>query len=155
MCNAWNNEQTARGPLIYRRNPLLWKEVQLSALLFNKGVKCLLESLHTVLRCIQVNVVQILCKIKLSYFQRFMMMCVINILVLWWCDVLPEGLVKSRTLAAGCSRSGLLDDRLPGMGIMATLCRHCLVPTILSSWDWDKPLSLRTQREMDYIQHKH
>lgn len=33
----------------------------------------------------------------------------------------PAGLEKSRTLVAGCSRSGLLDDRLPGMGMMATL----------------------------------
>lgn len=34
---------------------------------------------------------------------------------------LPAGMEKSRTLVAGCSRSGLLDDRLPGMGMMATL----------------------------------
>lgn len=55
---------------------------------------------------------------------------------------LPAGLEKSRTLVAGCSRSGLLDDRLPGMGMMATLWRHCLVPTMLSSWDWPMPPSL-------------
>lgn len=35
--------------------------------------------------------------------------------------LLPAGLEKSRTLVAGCSRSGLLDDRFPGMGMMATL----------------------------------
>lgn len=47
--------------------------------------------------------------------------------------ILPAGLEKSRTLEAGCSRSGLLDDRFPGMGMIATLWRHCLVPTMLSS----------------------
>lgn len=41
---------------------------------------CPLVSLHTVLRYIQVNLVQILCKIKLWYFQRYMMMCVVIIL---------------------------------------------------------------------------
>lgn len=35
--------------------------------------------------------------------------------------LLPAGLEKSRTLVAGCSRSGLLDDRFPGIGMMATL----------------------------------
>lgn len=48
-------------------------------------------------------------------------------------------------LVAGCSRSGLLDDRFPGMGMMATLWRHCLVPTMLSSWDWTTPPSLQSR----------
>lgn len=61
---------------------------------------------------------------------------------------LPAGLEKSSTLVAGCSRSGLLDDRLPGMGMMATLWRHCLVPTMLSSWDWPMPPSLERKAGM-------
>lgn len=55
----------------------------------------------------------------------------------------PAVLEKSSTLVAGCSRSGLLDDMLlPGMGMMATLCLHCFVPTMLSSCDWPTPPSL-------------
>lgn len=173
MWNAWKKEQTAWDPLITRRNPLLWKEVQLSELLFNKDV--MISAIFPLPSCVTAHCVDLFsdtyksiwCKYCVkSSFDIFSAIwwCVclwslywllVSALVLWWCDVLPEGLLKSRTLAAGCSRSGLLDDRLPGMGIMATLCRHCLVPTILSSWDWDKPLSLRTQRKMDYIQHKH
>lgn len=49
---------------------------------------------------------------------------------------LPEGLEKSRMLVVGCRRSGLLEESVPGMGMMARLCRHCRVPTMLSSCDW-------------------
>lgn len=50
--------------------------------------------------------------------------------------VLPEGLEKSRMLVVGCNRSGLLDESVPGIGMMARLCLHCRVPTMLSSCDW-------------------
>jgi len=39
-------------------------------------------------------------------------------------------------LVVGCSRSGLLEESVPGMGMMARLCLHCRVPTMLSSCDW-------------------
>lgn len=56
---------------------------------------------------------------------------------------LPEGLEKSNMLVVGCRRSGLLDESVPGIGIIARLCLQCLVPTMLSSCDWLRPPSLQ------------
>lgn len=59
---------------------------------------------------------------------------------------LPGVVLKSKMRWWDCSRSGLLDDRVPLTGKAGGMCFDCLSPTMLSSWDWPMPMSLHPER---------
>lgn len=59
---------------------------------------------------------------------------------------LPGVVLKSKMRWWDCSRSGLLDDRVPLTGKAGGMCFVCLSPTMLSSWDWPIPMSLHPER---------
>lgn len=60
---------------------------------------------------------------------------------------LPGVVLKSKMRWWDCSRSGLLDDRVPLTGRAGGMCFVCLSPTMLSSWDWPIPMSLHPERK--------
>jgi hypothetical protein len=68
----------------------------------------------------------------------------------------PGVVLKSRMRWCDCSRSGLLDDRVPLTGRAAGMCFVCLSPTMLSSWDWPIPISLGKEEseKVNYQQDK-
>ena len=60
-----------------------------------------------------------------------------------WCS--PGVALKSKMRWCDCSKSGLLDDKVPLTGSAVGMCLVCLNPTMLSSWDWPIPISLNQE----------